>query len=50
MAKNWWEQEVKYRDTLQEMLDSGIFTCQHQLDALEYAIFLIQKEIDGEVD
>lgn len=50
MPKNWWEQEVEYRNTLQEMLDSGIFTYQHQLDALEYAIFLIQKEIDGEVD
>jgi len=50
MPKNWWEQEVEYRNTLQEMLDSGIFTNQHQLDALEYAILLIQKEIDGEVD
>lgn len=50
MAKNWWEQEVKYRNTLQEMLDSGIFTHQYQVDALEYAILLIQKEIDGEVD
>lgn len=43
-------QEVEYRNTLQEMLDSGIFTSKHQLDALEYAIFLIQKEIDGEVE
>lgn len=50
MSKNWWEQEVEYRNTLQEMLDSGIFTYQHQIDALEYAILLIQKEIDGEVD
>ena len=50
MKNNWWEQEVKYRDTLQEMLDSGIFTYQHQLDALEYAIFLIQKEIDGDIE
>ena len=45
-----YEQEIEYRNTLQEMLDSGIFTYQHQLDALEYAILLIQKEIDGEVD
>lgn len=50
MAKNWWEQEVEYRNTLQEMLDSGIFVYKHQTDALEYAILLIQKEIDGEVD
>lgn len=50
MAKNWWEQEVEYRNTLQEMLDSGIFIYQHQLDALEYAILLIQKEIDGGMD
>ena len=49
MSKNWWEQEVEYRNTLQEMLDSGIFTYQHQIDALEYAILLIQKEMEGEV-
>lgn len=50
MTKNWWEQEVEYRNTLQEILDSGIFCNKHEQDALEYAIFLIQKEIDGEVD
>lgn len=50
MRKNWWEKEVKYRNTLQEMLDSGIFTYQHQIDALEYAILLIQKEIDGDAE
>lgn len=50
MARNWWEQEVEYRNTLQQILDSGIFTYQHERDALEYAILLIQKEIDGEVD
>lgn len=50
MAKNWWEQEVKYRNTLQEMLDNCIFTYQHQIDAVEYAISLIQKEIDGEIE
>lgn len=50
MSKNWWEKEVKYRNTLQAMLDSDIFTCQYQIDALEYAILLIQNEIDGEVD
>ena len=50
MAQNWWEQEVEYRNTLQQMLDSGILTYQHQIDALEYAILLIQNEIDGEVD
>lgn len=48
--KNGWETEVEYRNTLQQILDSGIFTYQHERDALEYAIFLIQKEIDGEVD
>ena len=50
MTKNWWEQEVKYRNTLQEILYSGIFTRQDQVDALEYAILLIQKEIDGDID
>lgn len=50
MDKNWWEEEVKHRNALQEMLDSGIFTNQYQIDALEYAILLIQNEIDGEVD
>lgn len=50
MAKNWWEQEVKHQNALQEMLDSGIFTHQYQIDALEYAILMIQKEIDGEID
>lgn len=48
MAKNWWELEVKYRNTLQEMLDSGIFTNQYQIDALEYAILLLQNEIEGD--
>lgn len=41
--------ELNYLNTLQEILDSGIFTYQHQIDALEYAISLIQKEIEGEV-
>lgn len=50
MNKNWWETEVEYRKTLQQILDSGIFTYQHERDALEYAIMLIQKEIDGEVE
>lgn len=50
MPKNWWETEVKHRNALQEILDSGILTYQYQIDALEYAILLIQKEIDGEVD
>lgn len=45
-----YEQEVEYRNTLQSMLDSGIFCYKHEQDALEYAIFLIQKEIDGEVE
>ena len=45
-----YEKEIEYRNTLQEMLDSGIFTEQHEIDALEYAILLIQQEIDGEVD
>jgi hypothetical protein len=50
MLNNWWETEVEYRNTLQQILDSGIFTYQHERDALEYAISLIQKEIDGEVE
>lgn len=50
MAKNWWEQEVKHQNALQEMLDRGIFTDQYQIDALEHAIMLIQKEIDGEIE
>lgn len=50
MPKNWWEQEVEYRNTLQEILDSNILTYQHQIDALEYAISLIQKEIDEEIE
>lgn len=50
MLYSYDNQEVEYRDTLQEMLDSGIFSNQHQLDAIEYAVFLIQKEIDGEVE
>ena len=50
MIKNWWETEVEYRNTLQQILDSGLFTYQHELDALEYAISLIQKEIDGEIE
>jgi len=45
-----FEREYQYRETLKKILDSGIFTYQHEIDALEYAIFLIQKEIDGEVD
>ena len=44
------EIEVQYRNTLQKMLDSGILTYQHQINALEYAILLIQNEIDGEVE
>ena len=44
------EIEVQYRNTLQQMLDSGILTYQHQIDALEYAILLIQNEIDGEIE
>ena len=47
---NWFEQEVEYRNILQAMLDSGIFCDKQQQDALEYAILLIQKEIDGEVE
>ena len=47
---NWFEQEVEYRNILQAMLDSGIFCDKQQQDALEYAILLIQKDIDGEVD
>lgn len=50
MLQNWWETEVEYRNTLQQILDSGLFTYQHELDALEYAISLIQKEIDGEIE
>jgi hypothetical protein len=50
MPKNWYETEVLYRNALQEILDSNILIYQHQIDALEYAISLIQKEIDGEVD
>jgi len=50
MSKNWWEQEVEYRNTLQKILDSGIFCNTNEQEALEYAILLIQKEIDGEVD
>lgn len=50
MAKNWWEQEVEYRNALQEILDSNILIYQHQIDALEYAISLIQKAIDGETE
>ena len=47
---NWFEQEVEYRNTLQKILDSGIFCNKHEQDALEYAILLIQKEIDGDID
>lgn len=50
MLNNWQETEVEYRNTLQQILDSGIFTYQHERDALEYAISLIQKEIDGEIE
>lgn len=50
MKNNVWETEIEYRNTLQQILDSGLFTYQHELDALEYAIYLIQKEIDGEVE
>ena len=45
-----YEREIEYRNTLQKILDSGIFTYQYERDALEYAILLIQKEIDGEVE
>lgn len=44
------ERAIKYRDILENMVDSGIFTNQNEIDALNHAIFLIQKEIDGEVD
>ena len=49
-SKNAWETEVEYRNTLQQILDSGIFTYQHERDALEYAIFLINQEICGEAE
>ena len=45
-----YEREIEYRNTLQKMLDSGVFTDQHEIDALEYAILLIQNEIDGEAE
>ena len=45
-----FERAIKYRDTLENIVDSGIFTEDHEIAALNYAIFLIQKEIDGEVD
>lgn len=41
---------IEYRNTLQAILNSGIFCNKSEQDALEYAIFLIQKEIDGEVE
>ena len=50
ISKNAWETEVEYRNTLQQILDSGIFTYQHERDALEYAIFLINQEIFGEAE
>lgn len=50
ISKNGWELEVEYRNTLQQILDSGIFTYQHERDALAYAILLIQEEIDGELE
>lgn len=45
-----FEREYQYRKTIEKILDSGIFTEQSEIDALEYAILLIQKEIDGEID
>lgn len=48
--KNGWETEVEYRKTLQQILDSGLLTYQHERDALEYAIFLINQEIYGELE
>lgn len=45
-----FEQEYQYRETIKKILDSGIFTEQDEIAALEYAILLIQKEIDGDLD
>lgn len=45
-----FERAIKYRDILENIVDSGIFTYEHEIAALNYAIFLIQKAIDGEAD
>ena len=44
------EQIIKYRDTLESIVDSGIFTFQHEIDALNHAIFLIQQEINNSAE
>ncbi len=45
-----FEREYQYRETIRKILDSGILTEQCEIDALEYAMLLIQKEIDGDID
>lgn len=41
---------AEHRKTTQQMIDRGMITYQHYIDALEYAISIIQKEIDSKVD
>lgn len=38
-----FEREYQYRETIKKILDSGIFTEQREIDALEYAITIIKK-------
>ena len=45
-----FELAIKYRDILENMVDSGVFTYKEEISALNYAIWLIQKEIDGGVN
>ena len=45
-----FERAIKYRDILEYIVDSGIFTDECEISALNYAILLIQKEIDGNVE
>jgi len=40
---------AEHRKTTQQMIDRGMITYQHYVDALEYAISILQKDIDSEV-
>lgn len=45
----WWEKYVRQRDLLENMKIKYSLT-EEEKEAIDYATFLIQKDIDGEVD
>lgn len=40
---------TEHRKTTQQMIDRGMITYQHYIDALECAISIMQKDMDSEV-